>query len=248
MEVRRTVPIKLEVNSRADSLLQETVDEFLEAANYVVNHAFQGDYVTTSKAQLQEETYDDVRERTRLHSQLVQNARNKAADAAQSTITRWKQGQKAGKPYFTASHIVYDHRCATFQDEYVSLATVDGRIEADYVLPDDPIDTPHERYLFAEEYEITGAELHRTDDGEWMLHVCVKADVETDAPEEVDAEHRTVLGVDLGVNQLAVTSTGTFWSGHKFDHWRKEYEKRRASLQRVDSPTPIIATARSSRV
>lgn len=137
MEARRTVPVKLDVNSRADALLRETVDEFLDAANYVVDYAFQGEYVTTSRAKLQEETYDDVRERTGLHSQLVQNARNKASDAAKSTVARWKQGQEAGKPYFTTPHIVYDHRCATFHDEYVSLAPLDGRIEADYVLPVD---------------------------------------------------------------------------------------------------------------
>jgi len=33
------------------------------------------------------------------------------------------------------------------------------------------------------------------------------------------------------VNNLAVTSTGTFWTGEEFDHWRREYEKRRGSLQ-----------------
>ena len=37
------------------------------------------------------------------------------------------------------------------------------------------------------------------------------------------------------MNQLAVTSTGVFWSGHEFDHWRREYEKRRASLQQCGS-------------
>ncbi|RZN63136.1 MAG: transposase, partial [Methanonatronarchaeia archaeon] len=30
---------------------------------------------------------------------------------------------------------------------------------------------------------------------------------------------------------LAVTSTGTFWTGDEFDHWRQEYEKRRGDLQ-----------------
>ena len=35
--------------------------------------------------------------------------------------------------------------------------------------------------------------------------------------------HRTVLGV----NQLAVASTGRFWSADEFDHWNQEYQKRR---------------------
>ena len=62
MEVRRTVPVKLNVDSDDATLLHETVDEFLWAANHVVDHAWQGEYKTTSKAQLQEETYGEVRD------------------------------------------------------------------------------------------------------------------------------------------------------------------------------------------
>ena len=234
MEVRRTVPVKLDVDSDDAALLHETIDEFLWAANHVVDHAWQGEYKTTSKAQLQEETYDEVRERTRLHANLVQNARNKAADAVQSVVARWKQGEYAGKPRFSNPTAVYDKRCATFYDEYVSLATVDGRIEVEYVLPDPARDTPHSRYLDNDDYEVMSAELHHRD-GEWFLHLRTKAEVESDTPEQATTGHSTVLGVDLGVNQLAVTSTGVFWSGHEFDHWRREYEKRRGSLQQCGS-------------
>ena len=234
MEVRRTVPVKLDVNGDDAALLSQTVDEFLWAANYVVDHAWQGDYKTTSKAQLQEETYDQVRDRTRLHANLVQNARNKAADAIQGVVARWKQGEYGGKPHVSSPTVVYDKRCATFHDEYVSLATVDGRIEAEYVLPDEDRDTPHSRYLDTDDYELTGAELHNKD-GKWFLHLRTKAEVESDTPEQGPTEHSTVLGVDLGVNQLAVSSTGTFWSGHEFNHWRREYEKRRGSLQQCGS-------------
>ncbi|MEF8854288.1 MAG: RNA-guided endonuclease TnpB family protein [Haloarculaceae archaeon] len=44
-----------------------------------------------------------------------------------------------------------------------------------------------------------------------------------------------ILGVDLNVNQLAVTSTGGFWTGKEFDHWRREYENRRGDLQQCGS-------------
>ncbi|MFW5963582.1 MAG: RNA-guided endonuclease TnpB family protein, partial [Natronomonas sp.] len=147
MEVRRTVPVTLNVDSEDDALLRDTVEEFLFAAQYVVNHAFQGEYITTSKGQLQDETYDDVCEQTHLNTGLVQNARNKAAEACKSVVERWKQGKKASKPRMTSPHVVYDHRTATFYDDYVSLATTDGRVETDYVLPDRDIDTPHTEYL-----------------------------------------------------------------------------------------------------
>jgi IS605 OrfB family transposase len=230
MEVRRTVPVTLDVDSDDDALLRDTVDEFLFAAQYVVDYAFQGEYVTTSKGQLQDETYDDVCEQTPLNTGLVQNARNKAAEGCKSVVERWKNDKKASKPRMTSPHVVYDHRTATFHDDYVSLATTDGRIEADYVLPDENSDTPHAEYLFSDEYETTGAELHRKH-GEWQLHIHCKKEMESDTPEQAITENGTVLGVDLGVNNLAVTSTGAFWTGDEFDHWRREYEKRRGDLQ-----------------
>ena len=231
MVVRRTVPVALDVDSDDAALLHDTVETFLWSAQYVVDHAFQGEYVTTIKTTLDEETYDSVREKTDgFNGGLVQAARNKAADACKSVVGRWQNGKQASKPTFTSPHVVYDHRTATFYDDYVSLATTDGRIEADYILPDEDSATPHSRYLFADEYETTGAELHSRD-GDWVLHIHCKTDVESDTPAQATPENGTVLGVDLGVNNLAVTSTGTFWTGEEFDHWQREYEKRRGSLQ-----------------
>ena len=230
MEKRRTVPVKLDVDSHSAALLEDTVDEFLWAANYTTRHAFEGEYVTTSKTTLHDETYEDVRGETTLHSNHVQAARNKAAEACKSVVEKWKQGKKASMPYFTSPHLVYDHRTVTFHDEYVSLATVDGRIEAEYVLPDKARNTPHAEYFLSDEYETTGAELHHSN-GNWMLHIHCKKDVESDTSEQATPENGTVLGVDLGVNNLAVASTGTFWTGDEFDHWRREYENRRGDLQ-----------------
>jgi len=231
MEVRRTVSVALDVDSDDAALLEDTVDTFLWSAQYVVDHAFQGEYVTTSKTTLDDETYDAVRDATGgFNGGLVQAARNKAAEACKSVVERWKQGKKASKPSMTSPHIVYDHRTATFHDDYVSLATTEGRIEAEYRLPAQMDGTPHDEYLFSDDYEVTGAELHRKH-GEWQLHIHTKTDMETDTPPEATTENGTVLGVDLGVNNLAVTSTGTFWTGDEFDHWRREYEKRRGDLQ-----------------
>ncbi|ESS11068.1 MAG: transposase, IS605 OrfB family, central region [uncultured archaeon A07HR60] len=230
MEVRRTVPVTLEVDSQDAALLEDTIDEFLWAAQYVTDHAFHGEYVTTSKTTLHDETYNDVRETTDLHSNHVQSARNKAAQACTGVVERWKQGKKASKPHFTSPHLVYESRTATFHDEYVSLATINGRIEADYVLPENREGKPHQKYLFNDDYDITSAELHRQHHN-WQLHICCTTDVEIDTPSQATTENGTVLGVDLGVNNLAVTSTGTFWTGDEFDHWRQEYEKQRGDLQ-----------------
>jgi putative transposase len=230
MNGRRTVPVRFDVDSADAALLRDTVDEFLWAANYVTRHAFEDKYVTTSKTTLHDDTYEDVRDETSLHSNHVQAARNKAAEACKSVVEKWKQGKKASMPHFTSPHVVYDHRTATFHDEYVSLATVDGRIEPDYVLPTEERDTPHSEYFLSDEYDTTGAELHYSN-GNWMLHIHCKREMESDTSEQATTTHGTVLGVDLGVNNLAVASTGRFWTGDEFDHWRREYEKRRGELQ-----------------
>jgi len=182
--VRRTVPVALDVDSDDAALLEDTVDTFLWSAQYVVDHAVQGEYVTTSKTTLDDETYDAVRDATgRFNGGLVQAARNKAAEACKSVVERWKQGKKASKPSMTSPHVVYDHRTAAFHDDYVSLATIEGRIEAEYRLPEQMDGTPHAEYLFSNDYEVTGAELHRKH-GEWQLHIHTKTGMGTDTPPE----------------------------------------------------------------
>jgi IS605 OrfB family transposase len=44
-------------------------------------------------------------------------------------------------------------------------------------------------------------------------------------------QNGTVLGVDLGVSQIAVTSTARFFSAGKLNHTRRESEKTRGNLQ-----------------
>ncbi|NHN46451.1 IS200/IS605 family element transposase accessory protein TnpB [Halostella sp. JP-L12] len=232
MEVRRTIPVKLDVNDSGADLLRETIQQFLKAANYVVDAAYDGEWVETRKSVLHETTYSEVRDRTDLHSNHVQSARERAVDALKATLAKWKRGKTASLPTFTSPFVEYNQRNATFHDDHATLATVDGRITAGYVLPDEDRDTPHLQYLFSADYEITGATLHyREHSDEFYLHIRTKADV--DAPDP--RENGTVLGVDLGVENIAVTSTGIFWSGDELDHWQREYEKRRASLQQCGS-------------
>ena len=226
MEVRRTVPVKLDVTDSDAALLRETIRQFLDAANYVVDAAYDGEWAETRKSVLHDETYSEVRERTALHTNHVQSARDRAVDALKSVVAKWSKGKYASLPTFTTPSVEYNRRNATFNEDSASLATVEGRITAEYVLPDEARDTPHSRYLLNDDYEMTGATLHYRN-GEFFLHVRTKADV--DDPEPV--ENGTVLGVDLGIENLAVTSTGTFWSADELNHWRTEYVERRRSLQ-----------------
>ena len=58
MEVCRVVPVKLDVTDEQADLLYETIDEFLWAANYVVDAAWDGERAETRSSVLHERTYD----------------------------------------------------------------------------------------------------------------------------------------------------------------------------------------------
>ena len=131
--------------------------------------------------------------------------------------------------------MVYDKRSVTFYRNRISLSTVNGRVECDFTLPADS-PTPYEKYVLSDDYEFRTSTLQydqATD--EFYFHVKTrKVDTDGEAVEiegSNDIGHQTVLGIDLGVNSLAVSSTGTFWSGDEYDHWRQEFEKRRAAMQ-----------------
>jgi IS605 OrfB family transposase len=227
VECRRTAVIKLDTPEGSDGYLRETVEQFKHCANTASEWCWHGDdgYHITSKAKAERGLYDQLREDTDLTANLVQKGIRQAVEAVKSGIERLKKDQDTSRPAFTADTAIYDKRSATFHRDRVSLSTVDGRIECEYILPDD-LETPPTKYVANEDYEFRRATLHRRDD-DWYLHASMlKEDDNTDT-----TEHRTVLGVDLGVNNLAVVSTGRFWSADEFNHWKREYEQRRGDLQ-----------------
>ncbi|PSP88254.1 transposase, partial [Halobacteriales archaeon QS_4_69_34] len=132
----------------------------------------------------------------------------------------------------------------------MSLSTVEGRVVCPFVLPSDS-PTPYERYVLGDDYEFRESTLRY--DGtmdEFYLHVSARRfdnDSDRDADGTADAEHQTVLGIDLGVNSLAVASTGTFWQGDEYDHWVREFEQRRAAMQQRETTAAHRAMARLGR-
>ena len=105
----------------------------------------------------------------------------------------------------------YDTRSATFYRNKTSLSTVEGRVELPFVLPSDS-PTPYERYALSEDYEFRQSTLRYdpvTD--EFYLNISMRRCDSDESEVSTDPGHQSVLGIDLGVNSLAVASTGTFW-------------------------------------
>ncbi|WEL27313.1 RNA-guided endonuclease InsQ/TnpB family protein [Haloferax volcanii] len=234
MEVVRNIQFKLDVSKEDAVVLDETFEEFRQAAQHVADHGWNDNpyEITDTKNTLHEETYSDVREKLSLQSSLVQSARNLAANALGNCKDRiLEDGKKASKPEFRGSVVVYNGRTITYNDDHVSLATTDKRVTAEYVTPVNEEGTPFKDY-WTDEWKKAEATLHKRD-GTYYLHVAVKKDVEPSNDEET--ENGVVLGVDLNVDgYVAVTSTGAFLGNADYlNHRRDEYERRRGNLQQT---------------
>ena len=236
MEVVRNIQVKLDVSTEDSEVLDETFEQFRQAAQHVADHGWDDNpyEITDTKNTLHKETYSDVRDELSLQSSLVQSARNLAATALGNCKDRIiEDGEKASKPEFRGSVVVYNGRTITYNDDHVSLATVGDRVTAEYVTPVNEEDTPFEDY-WTDEWEKAEATLHKRD-GTYYLHVAVKQDIEPADSSDEESENGVVLGVDLNVDgYLAVTSTGAFLGNADYlNHRRDEYERRRGNLQQT---------------
>ena len=238
MVLQRTARVKLAVPDERRDDLKRTMRAFNDAAQMFADRGWERNddgYVITARSRLQSLVYADVRDELGLHSDLCVGAANLASAALRSAVERMKAGDRASKPTFTANSATYNTNAVSYftegNDQYCTLAAYGGRVHAEFVYPPDE-DCPQQQYLDGDKWEAKGATLHyNRDDGDYYLHVTV----ERDEPETElgEAENGTVLGVDLGVENIAVTSTGTFYSGGLFNHRRDEYERIRASLQQT---------------
>ncbi|WP_440765012.1 RNA-guided endonuclease InsQ/TnpB family protein [Natronorubrum sp. DTA7] len=148
-------------------------------------------------------------------------------------MERRRNGKEASKPRFTSPSITYDTRSMTVfsERETVSLTTLGDhpRVQANLCLPDADEGYQYE-FLNSEEWVYTESTLHYRG-GDWYLHLGFRKAKPVDTGSTTT--NGTVLGVDLGVNQIAVTSTARFFSAGELNHTRREFEKTRSGLQRT---------------
>ncbi|WP_436926261.1 RNA-guided endonuclease InsQ/TnpB family protein [Halosimplex amylolyticum] len=239
MEVRRTAPVKLVVPDERRDDLHESARQFLHCANRAAEFCWSDNSYTecvTANTTTRAALYDELRDETDLTANLVQEAIRRAVHAVTGCVERWKQGKRVSQPVFTSWSMLYDKRSATFYRTKVSLSTVNGRVECDFELPSDS-PTPYEQYVLSEAFEFRASTLqYDAIDDEFYFHITTRkydseGDDGEDAEVSADTGYQTVLGIDLGVNSLAVASTGRFWQGDDYDHWCREFEKRRREMQ-----------------
>lgn len=231
----RTVRIQLHPTAEQAEALQDTLLQFTAAFNQVCRYGW--DHREKNGVKLHHATYYDTKAACPgLVSDLLIQARVKATEAVKSALT-WKakheatyekrvaNAHKQGKPFSPFVPVRcpqsegypprYNEHTYTlnWHTHTVRLSTVKGKMSI-------PFSVPSFSLNYAGHPNTTADLIFRK--GKWWVYVVVSV------PEPVVPTDETVIGIDLGLNRPAVTSTRHFL-GSK--HW-KEVDRRYFRLRR----------------
>lgn len=204
----QTLMVKLNPSKKQYQDLLDTMHRFNEACNEIAETIFE--LHSANKFKLHKEVYYPIREKYGLSSQLTVRAISKVAEA-------YKR-DKSIKPQFRLDGaIVYDQRILSWKGlEKVSITTLQGRQLIRIKIGD---------YQKARMDRIRGQVDLILVKGIFYLCVVVEA------PEETPYDPKGVLGVDLGIKNLAVDSDGEVHSGEQITNTREMLDSLKARLQ-----------------
>ena len=194
--------------TQVDALLA-TLATANSACNWLSGQAW--DTETFGQFALHKLTYQRCREQFGLAAQMTVRCIAKVADA-------YKADRKTRRRFKRYAAQPYDDRIFRLcSDTHLSIWTVHGRLTIPYVCG------PRQRALLA--YRKGEVDLMYL---KGVFYIAVVCDILE--PEEMGIER--VLGVDLGIVNLAVDSDGTVYTGDAVEHKRQRYHARREGLQR----------------
>ncbi|WP_435156040.1 RNA-guided endonuclease InsQ/TnpB family protein [Haladaptatus sp. DFWS20] len=231
---KRTAVTRLAVESDDRDRLLAMVREWKRGCQIAVNTAWGNCH---TRSEVQQLAYDVLRERTDLGSQHAVLATHRAAEAIKGALDRSDgSAEDTEKPTFTSPTVVYDSRTMTvFDDKSVSLTTTEERIHCDLVFSPGGYQS---QYLDDDRWEPAKSNLCYRD-GQFDLHLGFRTERHTAPDENVPDETAAVLGVTLGVENLAVTSTARFFSGEELAHRHREFAERRAELHETGTRSAL---------
>src|SRR6266566_6530170 len=207
--MKQTMLLKLAPTEEQHHALLEIMHEFNAAANYVASLALAEKSANTFE--LQKLVYGELRSTYNLAAQLAIRCISKASEA-------YKRDTSIKPTFRTEGAIVYDERIMNFKGiASVSLLTISGRV----LLP-----FRFGAYQQSRMNAIKGQADLIYRKGTFFLAVTL--DVPTPTPDEVS----DILGVDLGIINLATDSEGESFSGELVEQNRKRHHALRQRLQK----------------
>lgn len=223
MEIVRTAKVRIDLDI---DLALRTIQTWNEACNYISRVCFENIQIAHNTLKVNNLVYNDVRALFGLSAQVTQNAIRQVSakyQSAKSTKINLKR-----PIYFKARNAVALQggergRDFGFRQDGISIWTIDGRVK-NVTFHGSPMLTTH-----LQDWNLGDARMF-VSKGKVFLSVSFSKEVE-----QVTKPNNAVIGVDRGINYLAVTTDGQrsqFFGGTRVKHIRDRYKKTRSSLQR----------------
>ena len=207
--MKQTMLLKLVPTEEQHLALLDTMHAFNKAADYVASVAFAEK--TANKFELQKLVYGELRTTYKLPAQLAIRCISKASEA-------YKRDKSIQPVFRPEGAIIYDQRVMAFKGiDTVSLLTLYGRVLVGLLFG---------AYQQARMDAIQGQAdlIYR----KGIFYLAVTLDLPTPTPDAVT----DILGVDLGIINLATDSEGETFSGKLVEQNRKRHHALRQRLQK----------------
>lgn len=203
------VTAKIKIN--VDKSLLDTIKVFKRGLQFCVDTAWS----------------NKIKNNVKLHPLVYQDLRAMGLPS-QLAISCIKQScgivkKPKNKPLIQHASIKYNFpRSARFKNNLLSISTINGRIEIPFKVP-----KCYEEYF--SDWKVCESIFFVNKKGTGFFCFTFSKEVNTNQ-QELHSQNK-ILGVDLGVNNLAVTSDGVFYNNGRIKHLKRRFKFLRGKLQ-----------------
>ena len=216
--MKRTISIKLKLTKDQSTQLESLRDEFLKGCNQIVPFAVQ--HRCWNRVALHNICYTAIRSSSQLGSQMVCNAIFSVCKAYKNKCI--VKGENVPVIRFHKNRSIhFDKRTYSLKGNSLSLYTLQGRMRVEMQMG--PFQQTYFSQGIAKEAELTFRK------GHWYFNLVL------DLPDQPICQEKGIIGIDLGENVLAATSSGKLFGGGKVRHERHKFLSKRRCLQSNDS-------------
>ncbi|NPE28848.1 IS200/IS605 family element transposase accessory protein TnpB [Methanococcoides sp. SA1] len=224
MFLTKTVILKINF---PDNDLVETMQKYSEGMNHVSKVLFENGK-TMGAMKLQKLVYPYLRENLGLKSQMSCNIPRQVAgcyktlkEQIKTKRSHWQQVE-----FSPTSMTLSYKRDFTIDENIVKITTLNSSRKAYAILNYD-----YAKQYFDGSWKYQASEVVKHNDGNYFFHLSIEKEI----PDKNIIEASTFMGVDVGINYLAVASTTDkkckFFAGGKIKNLRNHYRSMRTRLQ-----------------
>ena len=223
MKSTKTIQLKI---IDVDIDLVETMRKYAKGMNYASNIVFENGKVIPAR-KLQPLVYSHLRENIGLKSQVSCNIPRQVAGTYKTIKELTKIGMSHWQRviYSPTSMTLSYKRDYTITEDTVSVTTLSGRKKYKIQNYD------YAKSFFKEPWKFEASKVVKHKNGDYYFHLTVSQEI----PDMEIKDASTFMGIDVGINYLAVASTTDkkckFFAGGEIKNIRNVYKKVRARLQ-----------------